>query len=136
MSSAFRPVHVFILNMRPQKAFCVKGLCVLYVLYATVHVRRVQVMLGNCGDIRVSGKIMITVVERLIVLLIADVHGYGSVEQKSERYQFRVQISCYDMSAHLDILEDAVKIQITAFFEFIVIVVSHLAWLFGSDIKK
>lgn len=29
MSSAFRPVHVFILNMRPQKAFCVKGLRVL-----------------------------------------------------------------------------------------------------------
>lgn len=47
-----------------------------------------------------------------------------------------MQISCYDMSAHLDTLEDTAKLQITAFFEFIVTVVSHLAWLSGSKIKK
>lgn len=104
--------------------------------FATVHVRRVPVVEGNRGDIRVNGKIIIILVEMLIVPLIADVHGYGSVEQKSKRYQFHVQISCCDMSAHLDILEDTAKVQITAFFGFIVIVVSHLAWLFGSNIKK
>lgn len=54
----------------------------------------------------------------------------------SERYRFHMQISCYDMSAHLDTLEDTAKVQVTAFFDFIVIVVSHLAWLFGSKIKK
>lgn len=57
----------------------------------------------------------------------ANVHCYDSVEQKSKCYQFHVQISCYDMSSHLDTLEDTAKVQITAFFEFIVIVVSHLA---------
>lgn len=47
-----------------------------------------------------------------------------------------MQISCYDMSAHLETLEDTANVQITTFFEFIVIVVSHLAWLSGTKIKK
>lgn len=89
----------------------------------------------NRGNTRISGKIII-VAELLILQLTANVHDYDSVEQKSEHYQFHMQISCYDMSAHLDTLEDTAKVQITAFFEFIVIVVSHLAWLSGSKIKE
>lgn len=47
-----------------------------------------------------------------------------------------MKIYCYDMSAHLDTLEDIAKAQITAFCEFIIIVVSHLDWLSGSKRKK
>lgn len=109
----------------------------MYCIYfATAHVRHLQVMEGYRGNIWVNRKIIIIVAEILIVLLSANVHGYDSVEQKSEHYQLHVQMSCYDKSAHLDTLEDTAKVQITAFFEFIVIVVSHLAWLSGFKIKK
>lgn len=47
-----------------------------------------------------------------------------------------MQISCDDMSAHLDTLEDIAKAQIPAFCEFIVIAVSHLDWLSGSKRKN
>lgn len=134
---------MFIHNMRPQKALHVNGLWILYssnhiyyMYFATAHVRRVQGMEGTRENIRISGKIIIIVAEILTVLLTASVRGYDSVEQKSEHYKFHMQISCYDMSAHLDTLEDTAKVQITAFFEFIVIMLSHLAWLSGSKIKK
>lgn len=47
-----------------------------------------------------------------------------------------MQISCDDMSAHLDTLEDIAIAQITAFCEFIVIAASHLDWLSGSERKN
>lgn len=65
--------------------------------------------------------------------LTANAHEDNWIDQKSSwYYQFHVQISCLDMSAHLDTLEDIANAQITAFCEFIVIAVSHLDWFSGS----